>query len=103
MIITQPDILILDEATSALDSESEKIVQHALNKVSEGRTVITIAHRLSTIFDSDNIIVMESGCLVEQGKHNELIQKNGVYNKLVQAQDMQSPSHLGENSKAIAS
>jgi len=102
-IITQPQILIFDEASSSLDTASERIVQNALNKVSEGRTVITIAHRLSTIFDSDNIIVMESSCVVEQGRHHELLQKNSVYKELVQIQEMQSSSHPRANSKVIAS
>jgi ABC-type multidrug transport system fused ATPase/permease subunit len=102
-IMTQPQILIFDEATSALDTASERIVQNALNKVSEGRTVITIAHRLSTIFDADNIIVMESSCVVEQGRHHELLQKNSVYKELVQIQEIQSPSHPRVNSKVISS
>jgi ATP-binding cassette, subfamily B, bacterial MsbA len=89
-IMPQPNILILDEATSALDTESEKIVQQALDKVSKGRTVITIAHRLSTIFDSDNIIVMDSGRIVEQGKHQELMQKNGTYRTLLKMQETSS-------------
>jgi ATP-binding cassette, subfamily B, bacterial MsbA len=85
-ILIDPEILIFDEATSALDSESEKIVQKALDEVGEGRTVITIAHRLSTIFDSDKIIVMDSGRIVEEGTHQELLEKGGMYNNLIQMQ-----------------
>jgi subfamily B ATP-binding cassette protein MsbA len=79
--------MILDEATSALDTESERAVQIALENMMKNRTSIVIAHRLSTIQNADEIIVMQKGEICEQGKHNELIAKNGVYKKLV---DMQS-------------
>ena len=87
-ILLEPEILIFDEATSALDTESEKIVQHALNELGEGRTVITIAHRLSTIFNSDQIIVMEAGEIVEQGTHEALFKKKDAYHKLVRMQKL---------------
>ncbi|XP_015572248.1 ABC transporter B family member 15 [Ricinus communis] len=96
-LIRDPKILLLDEATSALDSESEKVVQQALDRASVGRTTIIIAHRLSTIREADLIIVLESGRVIESGSHNELIQMNdeegGVYNKMVQLQQ----SAQGEN------
>ena len=79
--------MILDEATSALDTESERLVQVALENMMKNRTSIVIAHRLSTIQNADEIIVMQKGEIVEQGKHNELLEKNGTYKKLV---DMQS-------------
>lgn len=89
-IITNPDILIFDEATSALDTESEQLVQKALNEVGEGRTVITIAHRLSTITDSDMIIVFDTGRIVQQGTHAELLlQKDGLYSRLVHMQSIE--------------
>ncbi|WP_353779501.1 ABC transporter transmembrane domain-containing protein [Winogradskyella sp. 3972H.M.0a.05] len=86
-VLKNPPIMILDEATSALDTESERLVQDALENMMKNRTSIVIAHRLSTIQNADNIVVMQKGEIVEQGKHNELIAKNGVYKKLV---DMQS-------------
>ena len=92
-IIIDPEILIFDEATSALDSESEKIVQQTLDEIGEGRTVITIAHRLSTIYDSDKIIVMESGRIVEEGTHQELIHQGGTYKNLVQIQEFSKTGH----------
>lgn len=81
-ILRNPPILILDEATSALDSESEKLVQDALGTVMKNRTSVVIAHRLSTVVNADLICVMHDGRIVEQGTHNELIHKNGIYNKL---------------------
>ena len=85
-ILKNPKILILDEATSSLDSESEKYVQEALNYLMEGRTSIVIAHRLTTIMKADNIIVIKDGTIFEQGKHEELISKNGVYAHLTNLQ-----------------
>ena len=82
-VLKDPKVLILDEATSALDSESEKLVQDALDKLMIGRTSFVIAHRMSTIKNADNILVLEKGEIVEQGKHNDLIQnQEGVYFKL---------------------
>ena len=81
--------MILDEATSALDTESEKLVQDALEKMMQNRTSIVIAHRLSTIQKADNIIVMQKGEIVEQGKHAELIAKNGTYARLVALQSLE--------------
>ncbi|MCF1422374.1 ABC transporter ATP-binding protein [Mangrovimonas futianensis] len=86
-VLKNPPIMILDEATSALDTESERLVQDALEKMMLNRTSIVIAHRLSTIQNADTIVVMEKGQIVEQGNHSELMLKNGVYKKLV---DMQS-------------
>tara|TARA_R110002111_G_scaffold158899_3_gene225692 strand:+ start:1464 stop:3290 length:1827 start_codon:yes stop_codon:yes gene_type:complete len=86
-VLKNPPIMILDEATSALDTESERLVQDALEKMMMNRTSIVIAHRLSTIQNADLIVVMQKGEIAEQGTHTELIAKNGVYRKLV---DMQS-------------
>ena len=85
-ILKNPRILILDEATSALDTESEKIVQAALDKLMEGRTSFVIAHRLSTIFDADQIFVIDGGRVKERGTHEELLKKGGLYSYLYSIQ-----------------
>ena len=85
-VLKNPPILILDEATSSLDTESEKLVQDALLKIMSNRTSVVIAHRLSTIQNADDIVVLAKGHIVEQGKHDELIAKNGVYKRLTDLQ-----------------
>ena len=81
-LLKDPPILLLDEATSALDSETEHEIQDALMRAGQGRTVLTIAHRLSTIADADLIVVLEKGAVVEQGRHDELIEQDGRYAQL---------------------
>lgn len=88
-MLKNPDILILDEATSALDTESEKLVQDALNKLLEGRTSVVIAHRLSTIHNADKIIVVDHGRIAEQGTHAELMARGGIYAKLIELQSFE--------------
>ena len=85
-VLNNPPIMLLDEATSALDTESEKLVQDALNNLMKNRTSLIIAHRLSTIQNADLIIVLEKGSVVEQGSHQELLQNNGLYKKLIDMQ-----------------
>ena len=87
-VLRNPDILILDEATSALDTESEKLVQESLTTLLEGRTSIVIAHRLSTIHNADRIIVIDAGDIAEQGTHQELMAKDGIYAKLIEMQSL---------------
>ena len=80
--------MILDEATSALDTESERLVQNALENMMKNRTSIVIAHRLSTIQNADTIVVLNKGCIVEQGKHTELLANKGMYYSLVEMQSL---------------
>jgi len=87
-VLKNPPIMILDEATSALDTESEKLVQDALENMMRNRTSVVIAHRLSTIQDADLIVVLSKGEIVEQGKHNELLDQKGVYYNLVKMQSL---------------
>jgi len=88
-VLKSPPIMVLDEATSALDTESERLVQVALENMMKNRTSIVIAHRLSTIQNADTIVVLNKGEIVEQGKHNELLAKKGVYQKLVEMQSFE--------------
>uniref|UniRef100_A0A1I7SW83 ABC-type xenobiotic transporter n=1 Tax=Bursaphelenchus xylophilus TaxID=6326 RepID=A0A1I7SW83_BURXY len=87
-LVRHPKVLLLDEATSALDTESERIVQEALKKASNGRTTIVVAHRLSTIRNADKILVFREGEIVEEGSHETLMAMNGVYSTLVKAQEI---------------
>jgi ABC-type multidrug transport system fused ATPase/permease subunit len=86
VVIRNSPILLLDEPTAALDSESEKLVIEALERVTKGKTVIAIAHRLSTIRDADKIVVITEGAVVEEGSHDELMKRDGVYAELHRAQ-----------------
>ena len=89
-ILKNPPILILDEATSSLDTESEQLVQQAIEQLMKDRTVLVIAHRLSTVRNADKIIVMEKGRIIEKGKHSELHQKDGTYRRLYDLQFIES-------------
>ncbi|KAI6195927.1 Multidrug resistance protein pgp-3 [Aphelenchoides besseyi] len=89
VLIRNPSILLLDEATSALDSESERLVQRAIESASSGRTTLIIAHRLATVKNVDRLLVFDGGRIVETGSHDELLAKNGVYRKLVEAQEIE--------------
>ena len=85
-ILKNPPIMLLDEATSALDSESEKLVQEALDHLMQDHTTLVIAHRLSTVMKADRIVVMDEGQIVDIGQHHELMQKGGLYNRLADLQ-----------------
>ena len=85
-LLRDTPVLLLDEATSALDAQSEKVVQSALDKLAGGRTTIVIAHRLSTIQNADKIVVMERGEIADQGTHEELLERGGIYADLYRLQ-----------------
>jgi len=87
-VLKNPPILILDEATSSLDTESEKLVQDAINHVMENRTTIVIAHRLSTVRHADEIVVLQKGKIIQRGRHDDLIEQEGLYKRLVEMQEV---------------
>ena len=88
-----PELLILDEATSALDSQSERLVQEAIERFERNHTVLVIAHRLSTIVRADQILVLEGGRVVERGTHTSLLAEGGLYQKLWQQQSLATPTY----------
>jgi ATP-binding cassette subfamily B protein len=88
--LARPPVLILDEATSSVDTRTEVLIQHAMGSLRQGRTSFVIAHRLSTVRDADVILVMEDGCIVEQGTHEALLDAGGAYARLYQAQFAQA-------------
>ena len=90
VFLKNPKVLILDEATSALDTVTEQHIQAALDKLSQGRTTIVIAHRLSTVRHADCIAVVEGTGIAEQGTHEELMEKNGIYARLCRAQSLET-------------
>ena len=92
-LLKDPQLLILDEATSALDSESEQLVQEALERLMTGRTSVVIAHRLSTIRNADQILVLNEGEVTERGSHDELIDQGGIYAELVKLQNVAKASN----------
>ncbi|KAI0114772.1 putative ABC transporter [Daldinia grandis] len=102
-LVKDPKILVLDEATSSLDSASERRIQSAIDKVSMGRTVISIAHRLATVKNADNIVVMRNGKVIEQGRHLDLIARNGDYAALVRLQNMGSETSSVSTAKGSTS
>jgi len=85
-LLRNPPVLILDEATSSLDSESERLVQEAINRLVQDRTVLVVAHRLSTIRHADHILVLDKGCIIEQGTHEELLKSGQRYKYLYDIQ-----------------
>jgi ATP-binding cassette subfamily B protein len=85
-ILREAPLLLLDEATSSLDAESEQLVQQALDRLMQGRTTLVIAHRLATVLKCDRILVMDQGCIVEEGTHESLVAKGGLYARLARLQ-----------------
>ena len=85
-LLADPRILILDDSTSSVDLETERVIQEALNRLMEGRTTFVIAQRLSTVQRADKILVLDGGCIVQQGTHSELVREGGVYRQILQSQ-----------------
>jgi ABC-type multidrug transport system fused ATPase/permease subunit len=89
-IMRKPELLLLDEATSALDSQSELLIQQAINDIARQTTIVIVAHRLSTIASADYIYVMENGIIVEHGAYRDLVERNGVFTRMIQLQSLKN-------------
>ena len=100
-ILKNPRILVFDEATSSLDSKSEQTILDALREVAAHHTTLVIAHRLSTIIDADNILVMEAGRIIEEGRHQQLLERNGSYAHLWKLQQEESRLEPGGDTQAL--
>jgi ATP-binding cassette subfamily B protein len=85
-LLKDPRILILDDSTSSVDFETEALIRQALNRLMEGRTTFIIAHRIQSVMDADQILVMEHGRIVQRGKHEELVEQDGIYRRIYRAQ-----------------
>jgi ATP-binding cassette subfamily B protein len=96
-LLIDPKILILDEATSSVDSETEKEIQRALENLVKGRTTIAIAHRLSTLQKADRLVVLDRGVVVEEGSHDVLMEREGAYYRLYQAQARNVDTDMGDS------
>jgi ATP-binding cassette subfamily B protein len=101
-ILKNAPMLILDEATSHLDSENERLVHQALKRLMAGRTTLMIAHRLSTVREADHLVVLDEGAVVEQGTHEELVEKGGVYARLIAMNDGETPGHIARPGRRSA-
>jgi ATP-binding cassette subfamily B protein len=99
-ILKDAPILLLDEATSALDADNERLVQAALENIMAGRTTLVIAHRLATVLKADRILVMEDGSIVEEGTHESLVQRDGLYARLARLQFETGAAALNEAASA---
>ena len=99
-LIYDPDVMVLDEATSSVDTETEALIQNALERVTEGRTTLAIAHRLSTIQDADTILVMHKGEIRERGTHQELLAMDGLYRKLYDLQYADQAAPRSDDARA---
>jgi ABC-type multidrug transport system fused ATPase/permease subunit len=101
-ILKDAPILILDEATSHLDSENERLVHQALKRLMVGRTTLMIAHRLSTVREADHLVVLDDGAVVEQGTHEALVQKGGIYARLVAMNEGEAPGQPARRTRGVA-
>jgi ATP-binding cassette subfamily B protein len=99
-LLINPRILILDDSLSSVDTNTEKLIQNALNNLMVGRTTIIIAHRISSVKKADSIVVLDKGTIVEVGTHKQLIQRNGLYREIFNMQLEKSPSIQGESTPA---
>ena len=95
VILKNAPVIILDEATASIDPENERLIQHAISELTNGKTIITIAHRLATIYNANQILVVDDGRIAEAGTHEELIRKNGFYKRFTELREQAEGWHIG--------